>query len=106
MFTRCLRSHLTMLTAIVLFAGTMFGQSSSGTISGRILDPSGSAVAGAEVRVTNQVSRSTRNFATNASGYFVFPDLEPGIYTLFVKAPGFRQSEKKDLHLAASDRLA
>ncbi|HEY6389628.1 MAG TPA: TonB-dependent receptor, partial [Bryobacteraceae bacterium] len=106
MFTRCLCSHLTFAAAIAIFTATMFGQSSSGTISGRVLDPSGSAVAGAEVRVTNQVSRSTRNFATNASGDFVFPDLEPGTYTLSVKAPGFRQSEKKDLHLAASDRLA
>jgi len=106
MFTRCLCSHLTCVTAIAIFAGTMFGQSSSGTISGRVLDPSGSAVAGAEVRVTNQVSRSARNFASNASGDFVFPDLEPGTYTLLVKAPGFRQSEKKDLQLTASDRLA
>jgi hypothetical protein len=106
MFTRCQCSHLTCVTAIALFAGTMYGQSSSGTISGRVIDSSGSVVAGAEVRVTNQESRSTRNFATNASGDFVFPDLEPGTYTLLVKAPGFRQSEKKDLHLAASDRLA
>ncbi|HYL72760.1 MAG TPA: TonB-dependent receptor [Bryobacteraceae bacterium] len=103
---RCLRSHLTILPALVLFAGAIFGQSSSGTISGRVLDSSGSAVAGAEVHVINQVDRSIRSYVTNASGDFVFPDLEPGTYTLSAKSPGFKQFEKKDLHLASSDRMA
>src|SRR5579864_4142926 len=103
---RCLRSHLTILPALALFAGMMFGQSSSGTISGRVLDSSGSAIAGAEVHVINQVDRSTRSYVTNASGDFVFPDLEPGTYTLSAKSAGFKQYDKKDLHLTSSDRMA
>jgi hypothetical protein len=83
----------------------MFGQSSTGTISGRVLDASGSVVNGAEVRVTNQVDKNARNFITT-SGEFVFTNLEPGIYTLSVKASGFKQYERKDLHLVSSDRLA
>src|SRR6185436_1965686 len=102
MFKGCLRSLPALMAAC---SSLMFGQSSTGTISGRVLDASGSVVNGAEVRVTNQVDKNARNFITT-SGEFVFTNLEPGIYTLSVKASGFKQYERKDLHLVSSDRLA
>src|SRR5690242_2449040 len=106
MHSGCLRSHLFVLPAIIVFAGTVFGQSSSGTIGGRVVDSSGSVVAGAEIRLIKQVDRSARIYTTTAAGDFIFPDTDPGDYTIVVKAPGFKQFEKKNLHLAASDRLA
>src|SRR6185295_14768603 len=102
MLSRCLRSNLALLVAC---SGLIFVQSSTGTISGRVLDVSGSVVNGAEVRVTNQVDKNARSLITT-SGEFVFTNLEPGIYTLSVKAAGFKQYERKDLHLVSSDRLA
>jgi hypothetical protein len=67
----------------------MFGQSSTGTISGRVLDASGSVVNGAEVRVTNQVDKNARSFITT-SGEFVFTNLEPGIYYVVGQGVGFQ----------------
>lgn len=106
MLKRCLRSHLVLLAALSLCAVSLFGQSSSATISGRVVDSSGAAIAGAEVRAINQVDKNTRTFSTSASGDFLFPNLEPGAYTLIAKAAGFKQYERKDLILSASDRLA
>jgi hypothetical protein len=84
----------------------LWGQSSSGTITGRVVDTSGGAVARAEVRAINQIDKTSRSFTTNASGDFVFTDLGPGSYTLLVKAAGFKQFEKTDLQLTALETLA
>ena len=106
MLNRCLRSHLAFAAAFALCAASLFGQSSSATISGRVVDASGAAVAGAEVHVINQVDKNTRMFSTTTTGDFLFPNLEPGTYTITAKATGFKQYERKDLILSASDRLA
>jgi hypothetical protein len=89
-----------------LLAGVAFAQSSTGTIGGRVVDTSGAVIAGAEVRIVNQVDRSSRTFTTNQSGSFVFPNVDPGDYTVLVKMSGFKQFEKKDLHVAPSDNIA
>ncbi len=94
------------LAAVTLCSAAAFAQSSSGTISGRVVDPSGAAVVGAEVHAINQVDRQVRTFTSSASGDFVFPNLEPGAYTVTAKAAGFKQYEKKDINLNAEDRLA
>lgn len=98
---RCLRSHLVLLAAVLCTAGPVLAQSSSGTISGRVVDSSGAAVAGAEVHVINQVDRFTRNFTTGNSGDFVFPSLDPGTYTLTVRASGFKQFDQSEIRLTA-----
>jgi hypothetical protein len=102
---RCLRCHLGFLLAFLFCASAAWSQSSSGTISGRVVDSTGAAVAGAEVNVINQVDRHTRNFTTNSSGEFVFPILDPGTYTISVKVTGFKQLDKKDVHLTALENL-
>jgi hypothetical protein len=97
---------LLCLALLLVCAGMLCAQSSTGAVSGRVVDPSGAAIAGAEVRVINQVDQNTRTFTTSASGDFLFPNLEPGAYTVLAKAAGFKQAERKDLQLFASGRLA
>ncbi len=43
-----------------LSVGTLFAQSSSGTITGRVLDPSGQAVPGATVTLVRTDTREAR----------------------------------------------
>src|ERR1035438_9049201 len=85
---------LAPVALLLLLASTLFGQTSSGTVSGRVVDPSGAAVAGAEVRIQNETIKDVRTFTTNPNGDFVFTELQPGAYTLSVKAAGFKQFEK------------
>jgi hypothetical protein len=103
---RCLRGHLTFFAALTFSAVSIYGQSSSATILGRVVDASGAAVAGAEVHVINQVDKNTRSFSTSSTGDFVFPNLEPGTYTVTAKSTGFKLYERKDIPLSAADRLA
>jgi carboxypeptidase family protein len=81
-------------------------QTTSGNISGRVVDPSGAAIAGAQVTLTNPQTSQTLTTSSDRSGNFVFASVQPGTFTVTVSAPGFKQFDKRDLHLSASERLA
>src|SRR5262249_25043769 len=89
-----------------LLAGALWAQSSSGTITGRVLDPSGQSVPGATVTLTKKDTRDVRTFTTTVTGDFVFTALQPGPYLVKVEATGFKAIEKNDLELTASERLS
>jgi len=67
------------------------GQSvSTGTITGTVTDPSGAAVAGAAVTLTNLATSTSRTATTNETGRYVLANVEPGTYTLTINKAGFR----------------
>src|SRR4051794_29459050 len=96
--------RLSLLSA--LLAVCAYGQTSTGAISGRVVDPTGAAIAGAEIRLTNQVLMDTRTLKSTGEGDFLFLEVQPGTYTISVKIDGFKSYEKRDLQLSASDRLS
>ena len=81
-------------------------QTSSGQISGIVVDPSGAAITGAVVTLTNQATSEVRIDKTEGSGEFVFVAVQPGIFTVSITEPSFKKYEKRNLVLHASDRLA
>src|SRR5258707_13121973 len=89
-----------------LSVGTLFAQSSSGTITGRVLDPSGQAVPGATVTLVRTDTREVRSLVTRESGDITFASLQPGRYGMRVEAPGFKTIERADLSLSAAERLS
>jgi hypothetical protein len=99
------RVTVSIVTA-ALFAAAAHAQTSSGAISGRVVDSTGLPVAGAQVRLVNQVLKDARTFTSTAGGDFVFTEVQPGTYSISVKMDGFKQFEQTDLQLSANDRLA
>jgi hypothetical protein len=81
-FTR-LAGVLLLLPAIVFAQGTV-------TIYGTVTDPSGAAIAGATVSVTNQATGQSRDTVTAIDGNYVVPDLRVGAYRLTVTASASR----------------
>jgi hypothetical protein len=77
---------LTALTAAV----ALYGQGTSGSITGRVNDPSEAAVPSAEIVIVHNDTRLERHALTNADGLFTFPLLAPGGYQVTVRAQGFR----------------
>ena len=59
-------------------------------VDGRVTDPSGAAVAGASVKMTEVGTRQIHAFSTDAGGLFRFPNLPVGGYALDVSASGFK----------------
>ncbi len=96
------RRFLTFPAGLFLIAGMLVAQSSTSTITGRVVDSSGAAMAGVEVRVVNQVDQTSRTFTSTVNGDFIFTNIDPGTYTLAAKMQGFKQYEKTDIPITAS----
>lgn len=104
-----MRSVLMVLAvgiALLICATLAVAQTSSGQITGRVLDPGGAVVTGATVTLTNQATGETRTLKTDDSGNFMFVALQPGTFAISIKAPNFKQLDKRGLVLSSSARLA
>ena len=94
-FQRC-----AWLVAILLtFAGVAFPQASSTSLQGTVTDPSGSAIPGALVLLSNNESKLERSATTGLQGEYRFLALPPGTYTLTVSAKGFARYSQTALQL-------
>ncbi len=60
-----------------------------GSISGRVTDPQGAVVPGANVTVRQRETNLAREVVTDQDGRFRFPYLRVGPYEVTVRAPGF-----------------
>jgi hypothetical protein len=69
-------------------------------IAGTVLDPSGAAIAGANVSITQKGTSAHRVVVTDASGAFNVPSLPPATYTVAVQASGFK-SYSSDITILA-----
>ncbi len=87
-------------------AGSLFGQTITGSISGTIADPSGAAVPAASVTLMHESTRLERLVESNAIGGFVFPAVAPGFYTLKVEKTDFTTLVRTGLELTANQRLS
>lgn len=90
---------LTVLAAALTAVSLHAQVNATGTISGHITDPSGAAVSKATVVVTNLQTGITAKKQTAADGYYTFPLLKPGSYSVHVEATGFAPETRKGLVL-------
>jgi hypothetical protein len=81
------------------------GQETRGTILGRVTDPSGALVAGAEVRVTNTATGVAIQARSNESGNFMMPYLITGTYTVQADTPGFKKFVREGIQVRINDTI-
>jgi hypothetical protein len=86
-----------LLAFVLAFTGLAVAQETTGTISGRIVDPQGLAVPGATVTLTGP--QGTKTVVTDSSGRFSAPYLTPGVYSIRAELQGFKAVEKKDINV-------
>jgi hypothetical protein len=94
-----------LLGVFVLAAGSAIAQTSTGMITGRVVDPHGGSIASTEVTLTQPLTGVKIATRTDLEGDFVFPSVLPGEYNISVEAEGFKRLEKKGVTLSASERL-
>ena len=81
-------------TLLLLMVPVVFGQQlATGTLSGRVVDPNGAVIVGANVTATHKATAARREMTTNDEGLFVFSSLAPGVYELRVEQQGFEVIE-------------
>jgi hypothetical protein len=96
----------TVLLAIglIAFAAGASAQTTTGTISGRVIDSQGLAVPGATVTATSTNLQGAREVVTSANGDYILTLLPPGAYTVAVALPGF-QTQTRSVVLAPTQVL-
>lgn len=76
--------HLHLLILIIALVLSAQAQVDTASLTGRIVDPNGSAVGGARVTITNQTTNLTTEAATNDDGYYTFTSVRPSLYRVEV----------------------
>src|SRR5437764_4640598 len=64
-------------------------QSATASLSGRVVDPNGAVIVGAQITAKNKATDIQRETKTNDQGLFVLTNLVPGEYELRIKTNGF-----------------
>jgi len=103
-----LRSLSFLILSFICFssASSSAAQSPTGTISGIVTDPTGAAIADAEVVVVNDATRVQVATRSNGEGIYVVPNLQPGSYRIQVSKGGFKTIIKPDITLNVQGALA
>jgi len=96
-----------LCAALLLFVATasVFGQASTGTISGIVTDPNSASIAGALVRLRNEATGDTRQTPSGNDGLYVFSQLPPGTYEISAENAGFRKSVQTGAVLRVNQTL-
>lgn len=101
----CIRTLTIAVLVFVLCAATIMAQTTSGSITGTVVDQQSAAVTNATVTISEEGRSYKLTASTDEEGRFVFPIVPPGTYTLSVEAAGFKKQERKGVVLVSNDRL-
>jgi hypothetical protein len=98
-----------ILFVVVVCMGALYcGQSayaqSNGSLQGTVTDKTGSAVAGATVRVTSQSTGAAREGVTDDTGHYIVNLLPASMFTIRVEFKGFQPTETKDVKLQVDEQ--
>lgn len=85
--------RLVIVLAVISFLmAPASAQVSSGSISGTVVDPSGAAVTGAEVKAVSASTNQSATTVSDSAGLFKLPLLPVGSYRVEVSKSGFRKA--------------
>ncbi|MEZ5356453.1 MAG: TonB-dependent receptor [Bryobacteraceae bacterium] len=90
---------------VLAFLGTALGQTPSGTVVGRVTDPSGAVVPGVAVQITHIDTNVGQKSFSNEAGEFTLPYLQPGRYRIEAASDGFRTYRREEFTLAVEQVL-
>jgi hypothetical protein len=91
-----------ILCTLTVVANPAMAQTVQATLTGRVLDSSGAAVANVPVLVKNVDTNQVTRALTEAGGKYTAPFLPPGKYSVTVEAPGFKRLVRENLILNIS----
>ena len=102
-----MRKHLVLAVVILLgtlSAASLFAQDTA-SLTGTVTDPSGAAVANAQVSVDNAERGVHRALTTNQSGEYSAPALPaPAAYNISIVAQGFKKYSVTGVSLSVADK--
>jgi hypothetical protein len=102
---KSIRGALIAALIVACAAATGVSQEFRGSITGRVVDNGGAAVANATVTVSNAATNVSTSTTTNESGDYTALYLIPGSYTVTVEAAGFKKAIRQSIEIRVGDKL-
>ncbi|MGA7080454.1 MAG: carboxypeptidase regulatory-like domain-containing protein [Terriglobales bacterium] len=96
---------LAIICVVLAISLPAFSQTTTGRILGTVSDQSGAAVAGATVLIIDVQRGTTRTVATDASGDYAAPELQPGVNKVRAEAKGFNAVERVNIVVEVAQDL-
>ena len=91
---RFIRLCLGVLAVMAVAAGSTFAQTTTGTITGRVIDNQNLAVPGVTVTVEGPNLQGALSAVTSENGDYIVPQLPPGTYTVAFTLSGFGRQQR------------
>jgi len=107
LFTLSLFTILRLAAVLILSVTLLYSQaqSNSADLKGSVQDPSGAAIAGANLSVKDPQTGLTRNTVSDRNGDFLFTSLPPSRYGLRVEVSGFAVKNLEGVELRVGETL-
>src|SRR6202020_43687 len=96
--------QVVLLLSLCFLPKCVYAQVTTATLSGVVADSSGAIIPGATVTVKNLATKFSRTLPSNGSGFFLFPGLHSGDYSVSITYKGFKGYELNSIHLNPNDR--
>lgn len=100
-----MRGWLVMSLLGCVILPQLSAQLQNARIEGTVSDSSGAVIPGSKLSLVNTKTQVRLEAESDASGFFVFPSLPPGLYTLSAEANGFRKGTVANIELTLGVNL-
>ena len=92
-YCKCISMRIVLILAVLAFALPALAQQTLGSLNGTVLDPTGAAIPGASVTVTDAAINVTQSTTTQRTGFYQIFNLPIGLYTVTVAQSGFEKTQ-------------
>ncbi len=94
-----IQATISVVALTILLVFTTVAQTTTASITGRVVDSLGNVVPNATVRATDKGTGQTRSVVTDSDGAYTLTGLTPGRYSATVEAQSFSKALLEDLEL-------
>lgn len=99
-----IQTTFSIVALMILFVFTTAAQSTTASITGRVIDSAGNIVPNATVTITNKGTAQARSVVTNSDGEYSLTELSAGKYSVTVEAPSFSRALLEEIELNVGTR--
>lgn len=94
-----------MAAAVLFTLLPLYSQVSTGSVAGQVTDSSGVVIASAKVTLVNEGTSQERTATTEASGAYLFPLVQSGLYSVRVEMQGFKAYIARKMEVQVSQQV-
>lgn len=105
MLLQLARIPTTVLSLLAFLSLPLFAQEYRSTVSGRVTDPTGSAVANVKITATDKATSARYETTSSAAGEYTLPFLPPGSYSLTAEVSGFKKYVQDGISVGTNQKI-